>query len=181
VPELPERTALYRFYDADGALLYAGITDKPKRRWLQHSLAQPWWHLIDTKTVEWFDAREDALAAESQAVETEAPRYNAVRNADGSISRARYDDAAERRRALEGLRRDIDSGFYPLGAQLHLTHLAERYGVAASSVSSALSALPGQTIEYVGNRRFVRDPDNPRTPEKKIEPRALYQSTASWC
>ena len=35
-------TALYRFFDTAGALLYVGITDAVKRRFAEHSAQKPW-------------------------------------------------------------------------------------------------------------------------------------------
>lgn len=68
-------TALYRFFDADGALLYVGITADLEQRWSSHQ-RKPWWPDVAKKTVEWHDTRPVALAAELEAIKSEAPRYN---------------------------------------------------------------------------------------------------------
>ena len=36
-----EPTAVYRFYDANGALLYVGITGNLSRRWAKHEARKP--------------------------------------------------------------------------------------------------------------------------------------------
>lgn len=72
----PERTALYRLYDADGALLYVGISNNPKRRFSGHRSDKPWWPEVDRHTVDWFDNMWFASVAERTAITTEAPRYN---------------------------------------------------------------------------------------------------------
>lgn len=69
------RTALYRFFDADGALLYVGITADIEQRWSGHQ-SKPWWPDVAEKTVQWHDDRPSALVAELEAIKTEAPRYN---------------------------------------------------------------------------------------------------------
>lgn len=69
-------TALYRFFDADGALLYVGITADLEQRWTKHQSEKPWWPDVAEKTVAWHDDRPSALAAELEAIKTEAPRYN---------------------------------------------------------------------------------------------------------
>lgn len=38
--------ALYRFYDAAGALLYVGITIDPGSRWRSHAHDKPWWQQV---------------------------------------------------------------------------------------------------------------------------------------
>lgn len=70
------RTAVYRLYDADGALLYVGITYDLGRRWTQHAKVQRWWDAVCTQKIEWHSCREDAEDAERTAIRTEAPKYN---------------------------------------------------------------------------------------------------------
>ena len=69
-------TALYRFFDADGALLYVGITANLEQRWAAHERDKVWWPDVAEKTVEWHGTRPAALAAELAAIKAEAPRYN---------------------------------------------------------------------------------------------------------
>ena len=71
-----ERTALYRLLNADGALLYVGITNNPEVRWKAHSRKKPWWPEVSEKTVKWFDDRMAAATAEARAIRLEAPRWN---------------------------------------------------------------------------------------------------------
>ncbi|MFE2710592.1 GIY-YIG nuclease family protein [Streptomyces mirabilis] len=73
-----ERTALYRFFDANGALLYVGITKNFGQRWVSHAKKKPWWPKVQRHTAEWFDTRREAEAAEKQAVVSEGPKYNLV-------------------------------------------------------------------------------------------------------
>lgn len=69
-------TALYRFFAADGALLYVGITVDLEKRWSGHQSNKPWWPDVAEKTVQWYDDRPSALAAEAEAIKTELPRHN---------------------------------------------------------------------------------------------------------
>lgn len=71
-----ERTALYRLYDDGERLLYIGITTKPTYRFSQHSQSQPWWFQVTRHTLEWFDSRAEAEAAERDAIRAEVPRWN---------------------------------------------------------------------------------------------------------
>lgn len=71
--------AVYRPYDADGALLYVGISKDFGRRWQQHAGAKPWWPQVERMTVEWHDDEASAQRAEVQAIELEHPRYNVAR------------------------------------------------------------------------------------------------------
>ncbi|MEV5314282.1 GIY-YIG nuclease family protein [Streptomyces sp. NPDC052610] len=72
------RTALYRFRDAAGSLLYLGISSDPDRRETQHArdAAETWYPLVSDRTVTWFDSREEAEAAEKAAIAAERPRFN---------------------------------------------------------------------------------------------------------
>lgn len=69
-------TTLYRFFDADGQLLYVGITDRRRARWHEHATTKTWWDTAAAATLVHFDSREEAERAETEAIRTEAPRWN---------------------------------------------------------------------------------------------------------
>ena len=71
-----QRTALYRFYDADERLLYVGITNDPWRRWRQHVLEKSWYPQVKHQAVTWYDNRTAAEVAEYVAIRCEYPRFN---------------------------------------------------------------------------------------------------------
>jgi predicted GIY-YIG superfamily endonuclease len=71
-----QRTALYRFYDADEKLLYVGITNDPWRRWRQHVQEKPWYPQVKHQAVTWYDTRIAAEIAEHVAIRREHPRFN---------------------------------------------------------------------------------------------------------
>lgn len=75
-----ERTCLYRMYDAVGALLYVGITNRPDLRFAQHAADKPWWREVVTIKKQWFDTRVQAERAEIIAIKRERPRYNIEHN-----------------------------------------------------------------------------------------------------
>lgn len=71
-----ERTAVYRIRGEADLLLYIGMTNGPSVRWNAHQLVQPWWDELRTVTVEWYDSRPEADAAEKAAILAEQPKYN---------------------------------------------------------------------------------------------------------
>ncbi len=75
-----ETTALYRHYDADGTLLYVGIALSPIARLCEHRDGSAWYDRIATVKIARYPSREDALAAESEAIRTERPLHNVVGN-----------------------------------------------------------------------------------------------------
>lgn len=70
------RTALYRAFDVDDALLYVGITDGIDVRFKAHQKQSEWWPLMVRRDIEWFDTRRAALRAEATAISDENPRFN---------------------------------------------------------------------------------------------------------
>ena len=72
------RTQLYRHFDKDGTLLYVGVTASPLIRQSDHCGTSKWGREIATITVEHFDNRRAALAAEWTAIQAEKPRHNIV-------------------------------------------------------------------------------------------------------
>lgn len=75
---MSKRHCLYRFFAADGELLYVGITMNPAARWPKHSHQKPWWTEVESITLETFPSREEVLDAEREAIKTEHPRHNVV-------------------------------------------------------------------------------------------------------
>jgi len=73
---MSDRTAVYRLYAADDALLYVGIAKNFGRRWQQHASAKPWWPDVQRQTVDWYPDREAADQTETAAIAEEKPRYN---------------------------------------------------------------------------------------------------------
>lgn len=69
-------TALYRLFDAEGTLLYIGISGNLKTRFAKHAVHKPWWPEVARKTVEWHLTRTDAAEAEDKAIKTEKPKHN---------------------------------------------------------------------------------------------------------
>ncbi len=67
---------LYRHFDAQGNLLYVGITNyEPKRR-MEHKLSAKWFKEIARVETAEFDTREQAAAAEIAAILVEKPLHN---------------------------------------------------------------------------------------------------------
>lgn len=68
--------ALYRFYNDGGQLLYTGITNDPGRRFTEHAKEKHWWTHVRGISVDWYDDRHSALAAEKRAIRIENPEHN---------------------------------------------------------------------------------------------------------
>lgn len=69
-------TALYWIYDADGMLIYVGISNDPDQRFKEHGQNSTWWPLAARRNVEWFETREDAAATEAWAIKRYDPYFN---------------------------------------------------------------------------------------------------------
>lgn len=69
-------TAVYRFYDDAGELLYVGITCRPRFRFREHRKLSEWWSQQRSVTLAWRPDRNTAAADELTAIREEKPRYN---------------------------------------------------------------------------------------------------------
>jgi predicted GIY-YIG superfamily endonuclease len=78
IPDGP--TALYRFFDTAGRLLYVGITVDIGVRWKHHSKGKEWWADVVRATVTHYPTRDAALAAEKAAIRAEKPIWNIIHN-----------------------------------------------------------------------------------------------------
>jgi predicted GIY-YIG superfamily endonuclease len=73
-------TWVYRYFDAEDALLYVGVAFDVLKRAVSHRRHSPWWPLAATYTEERYPTRIAALAAEAEAIRTEGPLFNIVHN-----------------------------------------------------------------------------------------------------
>src|ERR1043166_6396336 len=67
---------LYRHYDANGKLLYVGISNSETKRRKEHKIEAKWFQEIARVEVVDFESREDAAAAERTAIAAEQPIHN---------------------------------------------------------------------------------------------------------
>jgi predicted GIY-YIG superfamily endonuclease len=67
---------LYRIYDAEGGLLYVGVTNQCVKRFDQHGQERTWWRDVASITVEHVPDRGAVAAAELKAIQEENPRHN---------------------------------------------------------------------------------------------------------
>lgn len=89
-PAVSGPTRLYRWYDADGQLLYVGVTHRPTERSNQHLLLYDWTRFAVRTEIEAdpYPTRQDALRAEAEAIRTEFPTFN-IAGALGAEQRIR--------------------------------------------------------------------------------------------
>lgn len=76
VSAMSKPAALYRHFNADGELLYIGISVSSLVRLTKHRNASPWFHEIAVVKIEHFPTRAAALHAEGLAIQSEKPLYN---------------------------------------------------------------------------------------------------------
>lgn len=163
------RTALYRFFDARGTLLYLGITHDVDQRWTSHARFQPWWLDVAKKTVEWHDTRPAAKALEDKAMQQEKPLYDRSGRLRGEVEQGQLVDARlvlETNRALAAIRRAIDDGTFPAWRIMPtISGLSERFELPLVAVSEALDVLERQEgrIARFGDRFAPRGAGEPPT------------------
>lgn len=70
------KTALYRHFDADNQLLYIGVSISAVDRFEEHQIMSEWAFQSVRMDTQWFDSKEEALAAEKHAIKNEHPKFN---------------------------------------------------------------------------------------------------------
>ena len=68
---------LYRCFNADGDLLYVGITSEGFKRFRVHGNRKEWWPEVDTIKVQHFETQADCRAEEKRLIRALQPPYNA--------------------------------------------------------------------------------------------------------
>ncbi len=71
---------LYRYFNAEGKLLYIGISQSSLNRHQSHCSQAKWTEQIAKITINKFSTRKEALVAEKLAIQTENPLYNVKHN-----------------------------------------------------------------------------------------------------
>lgn len=139
---MTERTALYRFFDAEDVLLYVGITNHVGRRWDDHIRKRPWWNDIERQTVNWFPSRSAAEEAEKLAIQTEDPLYNVTYSPRYSPSAKGTGDQTKPRQVR-----------VPDGMWIAFKSVCDRLGTTRSAV---LAAHVNRRIEEYGTEDELR-------------------------
>jgi predicted GIY-YIG superfamily endonuclease len=152
-----ERTALYRFYDADGRLLYIGISRQPDTRWKQHlnNLRKEWTSQATRRTLTWLNSRAEAEMAEVAAIKAEKPLHNGSHNYESApFDPSGWDRfAAVRRKAevlAESIRLEITSGRWPVGARIpKVREIAVAARLSLSTADKAVQMIQADgLLEY---------------------------------
>lgn len=76
-PQAHRSAAVYRLYDAEGALLYVGSAYNPEQRSKKHR-GKEWWPEVARREDEWHPSREAAYVAETEAIAAERPAGNRI-------------------------------------------------------------------------------------------------------
>lgn len=72
-----KKISLYRHFDAQGRLLYVGISKNALARMEGHA-GSAWYAQIATVTIEHYNSRDSARRAEQEAITSERPAYNKI-------------------------------------------------------------------------------------------------------
>lgn len=67
---------LYRFFDADGRLLYVGASGRFQKRVASHRAHAKWWDVAAMCRIQRYPTLREALAAEAVVIATEHPIHN---------------------------------------------------------------------------------------------------------
>ena len=96
---------LYRHFDRSGTLLYVGISLSALQRLGQHADHSHWYGSIARVDIEEFSTREEALAAEREAIQNEKPLHNIAHSGVGRVARA--NDLRRMEESLKALDRSL--------------------------------------------------------------------------
>lgn len=155
----PIPTAVYRFFDTDGVLLYVGVADDPAGRFADHSRDKSWWVEVVTREVHWYPDRETALTEEDRAIAAELPKHNIKRMPppDGPSPRRQYvvpgSNYYKARALAEKILNDIQRGSFDREPVPEAKDLAWRYATNEIIAEAAAKILVrGGYVHLVANR-----------------------------
>lgn len=86
----PTPASVYKYYDAQGTLLYIGYTKRGASRNIEHAKAKEWWPFVARQDVSHFDTCEAALEFERKTIGKYRPPFNKHHNPSHRELRALY-------------------------------------------------------------------------------------------
>lgn len=102
------KCALYRHFDASGALLYVGASLAPITRQIGHRTASHWSSRISRIDLEWFDDADRAFAAEKSAIQSECPEFNCKHGARKRAAVLKKKGSFDNSVMIEAIRAHLD-------------------------------------------------------------------------
>lgn len=175
---IPERTALYRLYDASDRLLYVGISNNPESRWKSHLYGVASWpQLVASRTATWFASREEAEEAEVIAIKSEAPRFNGTHNfIEATFSPRIWSSPINGPRKREGISarvsEELASGHWLAGMRIpSASQIAAETKTSISTCAKALRPfIQAGTFGVHGGRGVFVNPYTPDRPALRRRP-----------
>ena len=119
-------TKLYRHFDKDGKLLYVGISLNAVARLAQHKNHSHWFNEIASVTIESFDSRNEALFAETRAVQNEKPIHN--------IHKVNIPPIRNVQEAIDASRRNLDERIVRFDIMYTPTMAAEKISISTRAM-----------------------------------------------
>lgn len=139
---------LYRFFDADGVLLYIGKTVNPSARFKEHCSVKSWWQEVSHIRLEHQQSLGELNEAERIAIQTEHPKYNRINNS-AAISAAKIVSLNSAGKNLADVRAARDEAFKK--AKLEAITASEA-GVTEVAIARTLGVDRMTIRKWVGKR-----------------------------
>lgn len=75
-------TSVYLYFDAEGILIYVGITSRRSVRQAEHRADKDWWPFVARQAIEHYDSRAEAARREAWLIRVMCPPFNSALNPD---------------------------------------------------------------------------------------------------
>lgn len=124
--------SLYRHFDANGSLLYIGVSLSTMHRLSEHQDHSHWFKQISRVEIEHYGSRALALQAERVAIKAEKPKHN-IRHRWSQRDEAETQAQARYEIARQELTRTVV--FHPV---YHIEEVARVLGVSVANVMAAI-------------------------------------------
>ena len=175
---------MYRLFSQTDDLLYVGITNDPRGRFLSHRSDKSWWGNVFRASITTFPSWEEAAAAEIAAIVEETPKYNIrVDKQDvkptgaprAKAPKTHQDLPDEEIAFLHGLTSDVE--VLTRSKELYDAGWSIRAILEGARITPASAWLVGHLWEGNGRSSGRPVPEFPITPtEHKVQTRKAAQS-----
>jgi hypothetical protein len=164
-------TAVYRYYDRHGVLIYVGVTSRGTTRNFEHVSHAEWWPHVASQEVEHHADRSTALAREKELIREFRPPFNRVHNVDHQTLRATYMAFAD---AGQDSAESFPQQYHRLKHRLTLVSAPAGKPGLTRWATVPDEHVVAKTLEMVGGSRVVLLPDRPCGQISAVDHRGMF-------
>jgi hypothetical protein len=160
------KTHLYRHFNAEGELLYVGISLSAINRLGQHKDNSHWFDSICRVDIQNFDTREEAVNAETLAIRDEKPKHNVRKQID--LKKEKYLNHKHINTIAKATQDDLTSNIIQFNLIYSYSEAAKLLRINSTAVKKLIEEKKLGSITLPPNREGLSGHGTPFKPKEVV-------------